>query len=130
LAFPVLSNPLSSEVTGGSNVFNNLTSALGQGFDAFKKNAGYDFALNRGQQGITGNAAARGLLNSGSTDKALATFETGLGDQTYNNYLDRLQGAAGVGNQAGGVLAASGGVSSGSGSSNDSGKGILGTLFG
>lgn len=126
-AFDLLSNPLQSEVQGGSNVFNQLTSTLGQGFDAYKKNAGYDFALNRGNDAITGNAAAHGLLNSGSTDKALATFETGLGSQTYNNYLDRLQGAAGIGNQAGQVLDGAGNVSTGS-SSGSNNKGLLGNL--
>ncbi len=133
-AWDVLSNPLSGMAGQGANNFTQLSDILGRGFDDYKKNAGFDFALNRGQQGITGNAASRGLLNSGSTAKALATFETGLGSQMYNNWLDRLKGAAETGIGAGGVLTGAGGVSSGksssTGNATDSGKGILGTLFG
>lgn len=132
-AFNLLKNPLQSAVSGGVNNFNSLSDTLGRGFDDYKRNAGFDFALNRGQQGITGNAASRGLLNSGSTMKSLAEFETGLGNQTYGNYLDRLKGSADLGiTGAGGVLAGTGAVSSGqaTGNKQDYGKGILGTLFG
>ncbi len=132
-AWDVLSNPLTPVVQGGANSFNTLNDTLGKGFDDYKKNAGFDFQLNRGQQGITGSAAARGLLNSGSTAKSLATFETGLGSQMYNNYLDRLKGVADLGiSGGGGVLAASGATSTGqaTGNKQDYGKGILGTLFG
>lgn len=133
-AWGSLKDPLSGITGGGANVFNKLTDALSGGFDDYKKNAGFDFALNRGQQGITGNAAARGLLNSGSTMKGLAEFETGLGSQFYNNWLDRLNNVAQTGIGAGGVLTGAGGVSSGTstskGGATDSGKGILGTLFG
>jgi len=133
-AWDVLKDPLTGMTSGGANAFGQLSDILGRGFDDYKKNAGFDFALNRGQQGITGNAAARGLLNSGSTAKALAEFETGLGSQMYNNWLDRLNGAAQTGIGASGVLTGAGGISSGTssskGSGTDSGKGILGTLFG
>lgn len=131
-AWDVLKDPLSGMAGQGANNFTQLSDILGRGFDDYKKNAGFDFALNRGQQGITGNAAARGLLNSGSTMKGLAEFETGLGAQYYNNWLDRLNGAAQTGIGAGAALTGAGSVSSGSskGSGTDSGKGILGTLFG
>jgi hypothetical protein len=130
-AWDVLRDPLTSQVQGGANVFNQLTDVLSRGFDDYKKNAGFDFALNRGQQGITGNAASRGLLNSGSTMKGLAEFETGLGSQYYNNWLDRLKGAAGTGIGAGGVLTGAGTNSTSSDtrtSSDSNNKGIFGAL--
>lgn len=131
-AWDVLRDPLTSSVQGGVNSFNMLNDTLGQGFDDYKKNAGFDFQLNQGDQAIAGTAAAKGLLNSGSTQKALAKFQSGLGSTMYNNWLDRLGGAAGIGLGTGNTLTSAGATStsSGSGSGSDHGKGILGTLFG
>lgn len=131
-AWDLLKDPLSSSVQGGVNAFNTLNDTLGQGFDAYKKNAGYDFQLNQGDQAIAGTAAAKGLLNSGSTQKALARFQSGLGSTMYNNWLERLASAAGIGLGTGNTLTSAGATSSssGTGSGTDSGKGILGTLFG
>lgn len=65
----------------------------------FKKTPGYDFAVKEGEKGAVNNLAALGMKNSGAALKALTKFRTGLADQTYNNYLDRLS-AASVGGQA------------------------------
>lgn len=65
----------------------------------FKETPGYQFAVNEGEKGAVNNLAALGMKNSGAALKALTRFRTGLADQTYNNYLDRLS-AASQGGQA------------------------------
>lgn len=126
-AFGVLKDPLTGMATTGANTFNDLAGQLGQGFDAYKKNSGFDWQLNTGERNIAGTAAAKGLLNSGSTGKALAGYESNLGNTMYGNYLDKLSGVVGLGNQAAGTLAGAGQVSTSKGSSNN---GILSSLFG
>lgn len=128
-AWNVLKNPLTSAVQGGVNNLGNLSDTLNQGFDAFKKNSGYDFQLNQGDRAIAGGAAANGLLNSGSTGKALSNYESNLGSTMYGNWLDRLGNVAGMQLGAASPLVAAGATSTGtaSGSSNN---GILSSLFG
>lgn len=79
-----------------------LTSAQQQqaAFDKFRADPGYQFSFDQGQQAIDRSAAARGILNSGATAKALDRFGTGLADQQYSNYFARLQSLAGVGQTA------------------------------
>jgi hypothetical protein len=57
---------------------------------------------------ITGQGAAAGILNSGSTAKALQTRGTELNQSFYNNYLQQLAGLSGLGLQAGGLVANAG----------------------
>lgn len=79
-----------------------LTSAQQQqdAFDKFRADPGYQFSVDQGQQAIDRSAAARGILNSGATAKALDRFGTGIADQEYGNYFARLQSLAGVGQTA------------------------------
>lgn len=66
------------------------------GFDRYKSMSGFDFLADRGAGGIVGNAAASGLLNSGSTQKALANFGSGIQNQFLSQYLNQLFGLADV----------------------------------
>lgn len=135
-AWDLVSSGLGPVMQGGANVFNNLTNELGGGFNDYKDKAGFNFQLNRGQNDIIGKGAARGLLNSGSTAKALAKYETDLGSTMYNNWLDRLLGVSQVGINAANPIVGAGNIynatsqSTASGSGTDSGRGILGSLFG
>lgn len=63
----------------------------------FKETPGYQFQVQEGEKGVVNNMAALGMKNSGAALKALTRFRTGLADQTYNTYLDRLSGMAGAG---------------------------------
>ena len=67
---------------------------MGQGtqnaFNNYLNSTGYNFMLGQGQQALTGSAAARGLLNSGATAKALTNYGQNLGSQYFNNYLNQL----------------------------------------
>lgn len=65
----------------------------------FKETPGYQFAVEEGEKGAINNLAALGMKNSGAALKALTRFRTGLADQTYQGYLDRLS-AASTGGQA------------------------------
>lgn len=62
----------------------------GTAFNNYLGSTGYGFQLDQGSKAITGNAAARGLLNSGSTGKALTQYGQNLGASYFNNYLGQL----------------------------------------
>lgn len=59
-------------------------------FKSFLDSTGYNFQFDQGQRAITGSAAARGLLNSGATAKALTKFGQNIGKQYFNDYLGQL----------------------------------------
>ena len=125
-AYDTIKSALAPNLATANNSFNDLARSLAGGFDKYKKNAGFDFALNTGSRNISGSAAMRGLLNSNITSRRLARFESDLGNQYYNNYLDRLGSVVGLGNQQAGILASAGQWNKGSGSSNG---GIISSLF-
>ena len=66
----------------------------GLGFQNYQQSTGYNNILNDAMRGVSGSAAARGLLNSGSTARALQTRASQLGQQSYGNYLQQLLGGS------------------------------------
>ena len=113
--------------TGGAT--NSMAALLGQGgdpaaqnaaFQKFRDGTGYQFQMDQGTQAINGNQAARGLLDSGSTAKALTTFGQGTADQSFGQYMQHLQGLANTGLQAGGLIAGAGNKSTSQGQSTSS----------
>jgi len=108
------------------NAISNLLSGDMTGFNTFKNNAGYNIAAQQGTQGILGSAAARGLLRSGASGKALVNYGDQLTNQYLQNYMQNLLGLGGLGINAGNVLAGSGQISQ----SSDSKKGGLGGFLG
>jgi hypothetical protein len=83
------------------------------GYQNYLQNAGYAPAMRTLSQGIVGQGAASGLLNSGATSKALLTKGTELNQQFYGNYLQQLNALAGLGIQGGGLVANTGQKSTG-----------------
>jgi len=75
------------------------------GYNNYLQRAGYAPAMRQLSQAITGQGAAAGLLNSGSTANALLTKGTELNQGFYNNYLQQLRGLADLGLQGGGLVA-------------------------
>lgn len=69
-----------------------MTSQTQTGFNNYLNSTGYNFQNQQGSAAITGNAASRGLLNSGSTAKALQGYGQNLASTTFNNYLGNLSG--------------------------------------
>lgn len=75
------------------------------GLDAYKAATGFDRLIEEGSRGITGNAAASGLLRSGSTGKALVNYGNQMQNQYAGTYMDKLLALAGLGTQGGSLLA-------------------------
>lgn len=102
---------------GAAGDINSLLTSPSQNNPAFQNylnSTGYGFQLQQGTDAITGNAASKGLLNSGSTARALTSYGQNLASGSFNNYLGQLGGlastqqniAAGYGAQVGQGLTA------------------------
>jgi hypothetical protein len=126
--------PALGYATSGGNMVQSLLMGSGQNenLNNFANSTGMNFVMDQGSRAITGNAAARGLLNSGSTLKALNKFGQGVGSTYLNNYMDNLFKLSNVGLQAGNVMSGAGGWSKGQSDSSGEGtgakQGIAGTL--
>lgn len=75
------------------------------GYQNYLQNAGYAPAMQQLSQGITGQGAAAGILNSGTTAKALQSRGADLNHQYFDNYLQQLSGQQNAGLQAGNLVA-------------------------
>lgn len=81
-------------------------SAAGQeAFNTWLNSTDYQFTTDRGIGAITGNAATRGVLNSGSTLKALQKFGQNNAQQYVGNWLSALGNQQSTGLSAGNALA-------------------------
>lgn len=58
--------------------------------DRFQQGPGYQFAMDQGLSALERGAAARGSLQSGQTGIDTLKYATGLADQTYGSWMDRL----------------------------------------
>lgn len=105
-------NFLTSMLTGTGD-----TGAANAGYNNYLEKAGYAPAMRQLSQNVTGQGAAAGILNSGSTAKALETRGTELNQGFYNNYLQQLAGLSGLGQQAGGLVGNAGQQSTSTGGS-------------
>ena len=83
--------------SGGASAGGVMGYANDGGFTA---SPGYQWAVDQGTQAIQRSASARGLLNSGGTQKAIARYVTGAASQEYDRYAGRLAELAGVGQSA------------------------------
>lgn len=59
---------------------------------AFQAGPGYQFTLDSGLDALNRRRASGGMLDSGNADIDAIKFGTGLADQTYGSWLDRLGG--------------------------------------
>jgi hypothetical protein len=91
------SNPVQAAQGGG-------TGGSGDAFQNYLNSTGYQFQLGEGQRAITTSNAAKGLLNSGSTLKALNQYGQNLASTSFNNYLNQLGGLSQQGLAAGGAI--------------------------
>ena len=139
-AYPYLQSQLGGNVgnvgAAGSQIANMLglngSGAQNSGFQNWQNSTGYKFGLQQGTDAITGNAATQGLLNSGSTLKAVDTFGQNYANTQYGNYMNQLMGLLGSGNQSAGILGQAGNTmnSSYSNSTNPNLGGPIGQLLG
>lgn len=115
-----LNTAYSPSVALGNNSTNFLAGLLGvpggdsagadSAFANYKEKAGFAPALAELQKGVTGGAAAQGLLNSGSTQKALLRTGANLDQGMFGNFLQSLAGLSGIGLQGGSTIAGAGNV--------------------
>lgn len=103
LAYPFLKDSFGGAATAGVNAgqagLGQVQSILsgadnGAGYDTYKNSTGYENIFNEAMRGVSSNAAARGLLASGSTARALADRGGQLGQQNFPNYLQQLLGVS------------------------------------
>jgi hypothetical protein len=60
--------------------------------NAFQAGPAYEFMLEQGLQALNRRRNAAGMLNSGNADIDALTYGTGLANQTYGDWQNRLQG--------------------------------------
>lgn len=92
----------------GAEMLSGLLSGDASGFNAYKDATGFDQLIQEGSRGITGNAAAGGLLRSGGTGKAIANYGNMMQNQYADQYLNRALNLSGIGMNAGQLIAGTG----------------------
>lgn len=85
-----------------------ITDQTKNGFNNYLNSTGYNFQLDQGSKAITGSAAAKGILNSGATAKALTGYGQNLASGSFNNYLGQLNTQTNQGLTASGQIGAAG----------------------
>lgn len=121
-----------STVAGVGNAANGVAEAGGAnpGYNNYLQMAGYAPAMREMTRGVTGTAAAGGILNSGSTGKAFQSRGADINQGFFNNYLQNLNTVAGNGLQAGGLVANTGQKSTSTGGSPSTVGSIASTVGG
>jgi hypothetical protein len=107
-AYAGLADRFDPYASAGNSALAQLLSGLGlngEGGSAefaqgYRNLPGYQAGLDRGQNAVMGTNAARGMLNSGRTMKDLYRFGSDYEDQRSGDYMNRLAGVAGMGQQA------------------------------
>jgi hypothetical protein len=115
--------PVMGNAATGANALGSLLGGDASGFNAYKKATGFDDLMAQGSRGITGGAAANGLLRSGSTGKALVNYGNTMQNQYANSYMSNLFNQANIGLDAGKTIGAAGATSKGSSSATETGDG-------
>lgn len=124
-AYGVINNATAGSIPAMGQSTNLLRSFLGgdrSGVDAYKEAMGYNPAMEAAGRGVTANAAARGILNSGATGKNLLRVGSQINDQYNDQYLDAINKLFLQGQGAGALLANAGQYSK----SNKTGEGKSG----
>lgn len=136
-AFNQLNTALSPSIGLGTSAMGGFADMLGIGgggtgaqdaaFQNYLKSTGFEHMINTGSKAITGNAASRGMLQSGSTLKALDDYGQQKGLESTTNYMGMLSELAKLGLSSAQIVSGAGQFSKGSGSSQN---GIIPGLFG
>ena len=82
---------------GEAQAFADSQGATYQGFTG---TPGYQFRMDEGRNALLANQAVGGRLMSGSTGRALTQFGQDYASSEYGNYMNRLAGLAGSGQNA------------------------------
>lgn len=106
---------LNPYVQRGNTAGDTINSFLGlngsqagqEAFNTWLNSSDYKFTTDRGVGAITGNAATRGMLNSGATLKALNQFGQDNAQRYVGNWLSALGTQQGVGANSANALVSS-----------------------
>jgi hypothetical protein len=117
----------------GANTAGINSTSAGSALQNFSDSAGMKFLEDNGNRMLNSNAAAKGLLNSGSTLKGIADYSNGLHQQYLNQYMQNLSNFGNMGINAANAITGAGNhassTSTGTGSSKGAKDGIAGTLI-
>lgn len=69
-------------------------------YGGFYESPGYQWRYDEGQRGVDRNMAARGRYLSGAREKAAIRYGQNAASGEFGNYMNRLAGAAGIGQTA------------------------------
>lgn len=69
-------------------------------YGGFMESPGYQFRYDEGQRGVDRNMAARGRYLSGAREKAAIRYGQNYASNEFGNYMNRLAGAANIGQTA------------------------------
>ena len=105
-------NGVQSYVNNGRNAntdqYSALTNPNSTAFKNYLSSSGYNFQKQQGVNAITGSAAARGLLGSGATAKAITGYGNNLASTNFSNYLSQLGDVGKQGLDAAGLVGSAG----------------------
>ncbi len=117
-AFGQISSTYGPQMQQGVGATNFLSGLLGvpggnaegaqAGFKSYLGNAGFSNALREMQRGVTGNQAAAGMLNSGSTQRRLLQEGSKINQGYYDNYMQHLSGLSKLGLEGGNLVTQAG----------------------
>lgn len=129
LAYPFLQGELGGSVGTVGRSTSGIEALLSgdvTGLENYKDATGFNRELSSGLSDITGAGAAKGLLRSGSTGKALMNYGEELQSRRAGDYIKNLLGLGQLGLGSAGVIAGAGQTSKGNSSSKSLGAGGLG----
>lgn len=132
LAYNTINNATSGVLPSMGSANNMLKAFLSgdtSGVDSYKAAMGYDPMQEAAGRGVTANAAARGILNSGATGKNLLRVGSQINDQFNGRYLDAINSLFSQGQGAGSLLANAGQYSKSTERSHGEGKSGLGNAL-
>lgn len=87
-------------LSAGTGALGTLQALQAGDFGSFVEDPGRQFMLTQGLQGLDRTAAARGSLSGGGADADRIALASGLADQSYSDYYNRLYNLATMGQNA------------------------------
>ena len=81
----------------GAPTIDQEGNVLAPDYSKFYESPGYQFELEQGTKAVERSQAARGLLGSGQTLKAIKEYGQGVASRGYEGYMNKLAGLAGIG---------------------------------